>query len=371
MRLMDRVLWLLVYPCLKLLERRIRHWVKPTNQSIVLGTVADLTRGRSELVLENAFLRQQVIVLSREKKRPPLTNRDRRLLVLLARLLPAWKDALMIVQPNTLLRCHRELFKVVWRRKSKAKPQPATLSATTIQLIWRLATDNRLWGAERIRGELLKRGIAVSKRTIQKYLNRMPRLRPSGQTWTTFVRNHAEDIWGCDFVQTYDVFFRSVFVFVIIEVGSRRVIHFNVTRSPSDAWVAQQLREATPFGQQPRYLIRDNDRKYGEHFANVAAEIEVLRTPLRAPRANAYCERFMGSLRRECLDHILILSEKQLCRLVRECVQYYNVDRPHQGIDQRTPAEADAPNISLPVEGEIVVRPVLGGLHHAYDRKAA
>jgi len=222
-----------------------------------------------------------------------------------------------------------------------------------------------------IRGELLKLGIAVSKRTIQKYLKRMPRLRPSGQTWTTFVRNHAEDIWGCDFVQTYDAFFRSVFVFVIIEVGSRRVIHFNVTRSPSDAWVAQQLREATPFGQQPRYLIRDNDRKYGEHFANVAAEIEVLRTPLRAPRANAYCERFMGSLRRECLDHILILSEKQLRRRVNEYVQYYNVDRPHQGIDQRTPAEADAPNISLPVEGEIVVRPVLGGLHHAYDRKAA
>jgi len=149
MRLISRMLWLLVYPCLKLLEPRIRQRVKQTNQSVVLGMAADLTRGRSELVLGNAFLRQQVIVLSREKKRPPLTNRDRRLLVLLARLLPAWKDALMIVQPDTLLRWHRELFKVVWRRKSKAKPQPATLSATTIRLIWRLATDNRLWGAER------------------------------------------------------------------------------------------------------------------------------------------------------------------------------------------------------------------------------
>ena len=149
----------------------------------------------------------------------------------------------------------------------------------------------------------------------------MPRLRPTGQTWSTFVRNHAADIWACDFVQTYDVFFRAIFVFVIIELESRQVVHVNVTRSPSDAWVAQQLREAAPFDEGPQYLVRDSDRKYGEHFANVAAEIEILRTPVRAPRANAYCERFIGSIRRECLDHILILSEKQLRRLVYEYVQ--------------------------------------------------
>jgi putative transposase len=370
MCLIGRVLWLLVYPILKLLEPWIRRWIRPTNQSLVLGTVADLTRGRSELVLENAFLRQQVIVLGRDKKRPPLTNKDRRLLVLLARLLPAWKAALMIVQPDTLIRWHRELFRIVWRRKSKAKskPQPATLPLTTIRLIWRLATDNRLWGAERIRGELLKLGIQVSKRTIQKYLTRMPRLRPGGQTWSTFVRNHAADMWACDFVQTYDVFFRDIFVFVIIELESRQVMHVNVTRHPTDAWVAQQLREATPFGQHPVYLIRDNDRKFGEHFANVAAEIEVLHTPVRAPRANAYCERFIGSLRRECLDHMLILSEKQLRRIVKEYVAYFNDDRPHQGIHQRIPS---APAPSPAGESEIIARPVLGGLHHAYSRKAA
>ena len=231
-----------------------------------------------------------------------------------------------------------------------------------------LATDNRLWGAERIRGELLKLGIQVSKRTIQKYLTRMPRLRPGGQTWSTFVRNHAADMWACDFVQTYDVFFRDIFVFVIIELESRQVIHTNVTRSPSDAWVAQQFREATPFGQHPVYLIRDNDRKFGDHFANVAAEIEVLPTPVRAPRANAYCERFIGSLRRECLDHMLILSEKQLRRMVKEYVAYFNDDRPHQGIHQRIPP---APAPSPAGESEIIARPVLGGLHHAYSRKAA
>lgn len=172
------------------------------------------------------------------------------------------------------------------------------------------------------------------------------------------MRNHATDIWACDYVQMYDVFFRTIFVFVIIELESRRVVHTDVTRSPSDAWGAQQLREATPFGEQPVYLIRDNDRKFGEHFANVTAEIEVLRTPIRAPRANAYCERFIGSLRRECLDHVLILSEKQLRRLMTEYVQYFNEDRPHQGINQRIPAKLE---ISRPGEGAIVARPILGG----------
>jgi putative transposase len=157
-------------------------------------------------------------------------------------------------------------------------------------------------------------------------------------------------------------------MFVIIELESRKVIHFNVTRSPSDAWVAQQLREATSFGQHPIYLIGDNDGKYGQHFAKVAAEIEVLRTSVRAPRAHAHCERFIGSLRRECLDHIFILSEKQLCHLVKEYVCDFNNDRPHQGINQHLPS---AP-ASLPaVEGEIVARPVLTGLHHAYSRKVA
>ncbi len=219
-----------------------------------------------------------------------------------------------------------------------------------------------------MRGELLKLGVQVSKRTIQKYLKRMPQLRPSGQTWSTFVRNHAAEFWACDFVQTYDVFFRAVFVFVIIELESRKVIHMNVTRSRSDAWVAQQLREATPFGAQPTYLIRDNDRKFGAHFAYVAATLEGLRTPVRAPRANAYCERFIGSLRRECLDYFLILSEKHLRRIVKEYVHYFNTDRPHQGINQRIPA---APASSPPIDGEIVARPVLGGLHHAYSRRAA
>jgi len=309
-------------------------------------------------------------VLSRQKTHASLNNRDRRLLVLLAHWLPSWKRVLLIVQPDTLLRWHRELFRLVWRHKSKAVPdfQPNRLPLETIRLIRQLDRENRLWGAKRIRGELLKLGVHVSKRTIQKYLKHMPHLRTQGQNPATFVRNHAADIPACDFLQTYDVLFRAIFVFVIIHLGSRKVIYGNVTRSPTDVWIAQQWRNATPFDRGPKYLIRDNDGKYGEHFAHVTATIKILRTPVHAPRANAFCERFVGSVRRECLDHLLILSENQLRRVLIEYMRYFNDDRPHQGINQRLPAVAEAPR---PGVGTIRRRSVLGGLHHAYFREVA
>src|SRR5258708_24384735 len=166
-----------------------------------------------------------------------------------------------------------------------------------------MATENRLWGAERIRGELLKLGIHVCKRTIQKYIRNVRSPQPRGQRWATFLHNHAAQVRACDFLQVTDLFFRPLFAFFIIELKSRKVIYVGVTRSPTDPWVAQQLREATPYGQTPKYLIRDNDRKFGQNFARVAATsgIKVLRTPYRTPRANAVCERFLGSVRRECL----------------------------------------------------------------------
>ena len=189
--------------------------------------------------------------------------------------------------------------------------------------------------------------------------------RASKQTWGTFLRNHASQIWACDFLQTYDIFFCTVFVFVIIELGSRRVVYFGATRNPTDQWTAQQLREATPFGEGPRFLIRDSDYKFGPSFASVAAEIEVLKTPYRAPKANAICERFLGSLRRECLDHFLILSERHLSRVVKEYMQYFNHARPHQGIEQRIPCQPERPE-APPASGKVTSRPVLRGLHHNY-----
>lgn len=332
----------------------------------------DLTRSRQELVLENMLLRQQLIVLKRQMKRPALSWRDRTLLVLLSSRLRTWKQALVIVQPETVLRWHRDLFHWVWRRKSRPRRRgkPA-LTDDIVAIIKQMAKENPTWGAERIRGELLKLGIRVSKSTIQKYIYGVRKPGSTKQTWATFLRNHAWEIWACDFLQTYDLFFRSVFVFVIIELGSRRLVHFGVTRNPTDAWLAQQLREATPFEDGPRYLIRDNDSKYGAYFARVAVGtgIELLRTPYGAPKANAICERFLGSVRRECLDHILILSDRHLHGVMKEYGVYFNHARPHQGIGQRIPCR--------PLQGtepsgskQVVSRLVLGGLNHDYQWRA-
>jgi putative transposase len=241
-----------------------------------------------------------------------------------------------------------------------------------VALIQEMARDNRLWGAERIRGELLKLGIHVCKRTIQKYMRLARTPRQRGQTWATFLQNHAKDIWACDFLQVTDLFFRSLFAFCIIDMSSRRVIHVGVTRSPTDAWTAQQLREATPFGQGPKYLIRDRDSKFGPNFSRVAATsgIKILKTPYHTPRVNAICERFLGSVRRECLDHLFILQEKQLHRVLHAYVQYFNQARPHQGIRQQIPERYGE---SVPLDhqrGKILALPVLGGLHHDYRRSA-
>ncbi len=233
-----------------------------------------------------------------------------------------------------------------------------------------MADENPLWGAERIRGELQKLGLRVAKRTIQAYLPAPRAPRPRGQTWTTFLRNHAHEVWACDFLQVTDLLFRPLFALFLVEPGSRRVVHVGVTRHPTDAWVAQQLREATPFAERPRFLIRDNDRKYGPRFDQVATAsgIRVLRTPIRAPRANAVCERFLGSVRRECLDHLLILGERHLARVLREYVAYFNRDRPHQGLGQATPEPL--PGGQDHREGRVHAVPVLGGLHHTYRRAA-
>jgi transposase InsO family protein len=246
------------------------------------------------------------------------------------------------------------------------------ISAETVALIQEMARDNRLWGAERIRGELLKLGIHVCKRTIQKYMRHARTPRKRGQTWATFLQNHAKDIWACDFLQVTDLFFRSLFAFFIIDLHSRKVMHVGVTRSPTDSWTAQQLREATPYGQGPKYLLRDRDSKFGSCFARVAATsgIKILKTPYHAPRANAICERFLGSVRRECLDHQFILQEKQLQRVLGAYVQYFNRARPHQGIIQQIPERFGDSVLPHRDDGKILSLPVLGGLHHDYRRSA-
>ena len=362
-------------PSLKRFVNRVKlylkQWSKPVTASIAVGTLIDLRRNRRDLIVENAMLRQQLIVLHRQVKRPHLTQGDRLLMIILARMTGYWQQALHIVQPETLLRWHRDLFRFYWRRKSKTEKREPRISPETIELIKQMASENRLWGAERIRGELLKLGIKVSKRTVQKYMLKVRHNR-SGQTWATFLKNHIRDIWACDFTVVYDLFFRPLYIFVIMELHTRRIVHAAVTRTPTDEWVAQQLREATPWGERPKYLIRDRDGKYGKRFASVAGGIEILKTPVRAPRANSYCERLIGSMRRECLDHMLILNCRQLDGSVQEYVKYYNHSRPHQGIGQQIPEclAEDNPWPTRKPGGKVTSTPVLSGLHHSYVRVA-
>ncbi len=350
----------------------ISRLTKPITHGRALGTIADLARSKPQLVAENLLLRQQLIVLNRSVKRPQLTTADRGLLVLLASRAQAWKEALLIVKPETVLRWHRQGFRLFWKWKSRTTSRDPKLPLETINLIKEMAAANRLWGAERIRGELLKVGIKVAKRTIQRYMRQVRPSRPHGQTWATFLRNHAKDTWACDFLQVTDIFFRPLFAFFITELSSRRIVHVGVTRSPNDEWAAQQLREATPYGEAPKYLIRDNDAKYGPHFGAVAIGIgiEGLRTPIHAPRANAICERLLGSVRRECLDHMVVVSEAHLRRVLNEYVLYFNRSRPHQGIDQRIPVPLQSGALASGESGTVIAFPVLGGLHHDYRRAA-
>ena len=354
--------------CWDALSSRLTRWTKPLTSSLLLQTLADLCRSKFELLAENALLRQQLIVLKRQVNRPECTKTDRILLVLLARLVRTWQTALYIVQPDTLLRWHRELFRWYWKRKSKTASHKPKVAAETITLIRQMAKDNQLWGAERIRGELLKLGIHVCKRTIQKYMRGVRTHQSRGQTWATFLRNHASQIWACDFLQVTDLFFRPLFAFFLIELKSREVIHVGVTGSPTDVWVAQQLREATPYEQGPKYLICDHDSKFGSCFRRVAATsgIKLLKTPVHAPRANAICERFLRSVRQECLDHLLILQEKQLQRVLNAYVTYFNQARPHHGIQQQIPERIRSVPPAQDAGNKVIARPIMGGLHHDY-----
>ena len=238
-------------------------------------------------------------------------------MILLARANPAWRDTLMVVKPETLLSWHRNLFRIVWRCKSRPKGRQPRITPETIELIKQMARDNHLWGAERIRGELLKPGIQGCKRTIQKHMDAVRPRRGGGQDWRTFMSNTLLD---------------------------------------HDA---------------PRFLIKNNDNKSCALFKIVAdsEKIEVFRTPIRGPRANAFCERFLGSLRRECLDHILILIENHLRRTVAEYIRYHNACRPHQGFGQVIPMGVGSRREPTG-EGKVVATPILGGLHHDYRRAA-
>ena len=293
-----------------------REWSRPVR--VVGHAIADLRKSKVELIAENALLRQQLIAAKRHLGRPQLAKPEKLAITLWSRLTTHWQSTILLFQPDTILRWHREMFRIVWWKKSRPKGfSKSKLDREIVKLIMDMAKENRTWGAERIRGELLKLGVVVAKRTIQKYM-RMARkgTSPGGQAWSTFLKNHANEIWACDFVQSYDIRFRQIFAFVIIQHDTREVVYKAVTYHPTQEWTAQQLRNAT-YDMAPRFLIRDGDGKFGAIFDNVArgSDIEVIRS--LHPNMNAQCERFIGSLRRECLDHVLLMSEEHLRRIVQ------------------------------------------------------
>jgi hypothetical protein len=292
--------------------------------------------------------------------------------VLLSKLLSGWHELAQLMQPATVVRWHRRVFRLYWRWKSKPgrPPIPAEMQA----LIRRLSRENPLWGAERIREELaaLKYDPPCDE-TIRKYMvkPRGPRRKKSA-TWIPFLRNHLDASWAMDFFTVVTARFRMVYVFVILTHGRREVVHWAATYGPSMPWVVQQLRNAMPWEVKPEYMFRDNDRIYGlgvPAFLH-SCEIEQVRISYRSPWQNPYVERFVGTLRRELLDHVIVLGKSHLEKLLREFIEeYYHPARPHQGLQGETPAgvHRDVP----PGPTKLVSTPVCGGLHHKYTRVAA
>jgi transposase InsO family protein len=339
--------------------------------------------GRAALVAENLFLRKQLALFQERKARPRKASASTRLsLMALARFFD-WREALVIVKPETFIGWHRTAFRAFWRWKSR-KPGRPPLPKNLRELVREMAAENPTWGQERIADELsLKLGIRVSPRTVGKYLDTLrPRGgRASNQRWATFVRNHAKGIVACDFMVSVTASMRVMYVFVAMEVGSRRILHTNVTAHPTAEWTLQQFRECFTYDHPYRYLIHDRDSIFSASLDSALEGfgLRVLKTPVGAPKANAYCERLIGTIRRECLDFLIPINERHLRRIVGEFVTYYNRGRPHSALGPGIPeppqarAPAGPSRHKLPAGYRVASRPVLGGLHHEYrlEKEAA
>ena len=323
-------------------------------------------RSRRELALENLVLRHQLKVALRTNPTPRLRPLDRVLWVWIDRLWPASRRHLLIVRPETLLRWHRKGWRLYWTWRSRGRIGRPRLSAEVKDLIAQISRDNRLWGTERIRGELLKLGIVVSNRSIRRYRWRRPRPE-GGQAWRTFLTNHLNGIWAADLFVVQTVSYQVLYVIFFISHGRRELVHFNVTSNPTTAWVWRQLMEATPWARQPSHLIHDGDAVYGHDFDERTRALGVIgvQTPRRAPNANSIAERVVRSIRVECLDHLLVINDRHLMAVLTEFIEYYNHDRPHRSLALGSPVPGNRSRA-----GPVSSRPVLGGLHYVYERAA-
>ena len=327
---------------------------------------------RADVALEVLALRQQLAVLKRKRPRPPLNALDRLFWTTLSRCWPRWMDVLEIVKSKTVVGWHRAGFRLYWRWHSRGRGGRPKIIAEIRALIRQMAEENAGWGAPKIHGELLKLGLVVSERTVARYLRRIHRRGDPSQSWLAFLENHREVIVAFDFFTVPSVTFRLLHCFFVIEHGRRKILHFNVTRHPTAEWVVQQLREAFPEAGPYRYAIFDRDSR---HDADVigflkATGLKVKQTSVQAPWQNGVAERWVGSCRREILDHVIPLNEEHLRRVLRDFVNYYHQDRVHDSLGKDSPNRR--PVEQKPAKNATVdSMPRLGGLRHRYCWRAA
>jgi len=336
----------------------------------LLATLSSIFRSRAALELENLALRHQIGVLRRAAtKRLKLTSADRLLWICLSRLWRGWRSALTFVKPETVIAWHRAGFRLFWTWKVRCgQPGRPIISPKVRALIRKMCMENPSWGAPNFHGELLKLGINIGESSVSKYMVRSG--KPPSQTWRTFLENHAQQLVSIDFFTVPTIRFQVLYVFLVLARDRRRILHFNVTAHPTAEWTGQQLREAFPFDQLPRYLLRDRDKIFGNDFRKPVRDMgicEVLSAP-RSPWQRAYVKRVIGSIRRECLDHVIVLRENSLRRTLHSYFDYYHRSRTHLSLEKDSP---EPRAIQTPEMGSVVTVPQVGGLHHRYERRAA
>ena len=327
-----------------------------------------LFKSKESIQLENILLRKQIEILRRAGKRPTVTNRDRAVFVYLSKLYPRWRESFLIFKPDTLIRWHKKGFKLYWWYKSKNKGGRPHVDIELINLIKKMSKENPLWGAPRIHGELLMLGYNISQSTVSYY---MPKNTPrSKQTWLTFLHNHLKETISVDFFSIPTLTYSLLHVFVILSHDRRKIIHFNITKHPTDEWTSRQLIEACPWSSDYKYLIRDRDSRYASSFKERLSQlkIEEIKTSYRSPWQNGYVERVIGSIKRECLDHVIILNENHLTNILHSYVDYYHNSRTHLGLNKNCP-NPRTPRSSN--NGKICKYSEVGGLHHRYERAQA
>ena len=313
------------------------------------------------------------MVLARRNPQPRLTQSDRLFWLALRRLWPGWRQALVLVQPDTVVRWHRAGFELYWKWLSRKHPVVGRkpTSAEVREVIFRLVAENRTWGAPRIHGELRMLGFVISERTVLRWMRKAPRDTEPARRWATFLSNHREAIAAMDFFTVPTVTFGVLYCFFVIGHDRRRILHWNVTRHPAAAWVSQQLREAFPYDSAPKFLIFDREHTFQGEVLDTAKSLGVrpIRIAIRSPWQNGVAERFVESCRRDLFDHVIVLNERHMKRLMTEYVRYYHDDRTHLGLAKETPA-GRLKQTDQRTSRRVVALPRLGGLHHRYELAA-